>query len=103
MHERITVLDFFPYHDGRLACRQFLRGNRFRTMPPCKDGLTRCPQIAHPIHDSEWGPYIAHATMLNNRERNSTWLSTFASAHREKVHRVVSYDKTWTDKRYARS
>src|SRR5438132_10768463 len=87
--EGVAVLDFFSQNEGRLAFGQFSYVDRFRTTPTREDGLSRCPQIAHPIHYSIRGAHIALPIPLNNREHDSTRLPAFAPTHREQVHGVV--------------
>src|SRR2546429_8776728 len=87
--EGITTLDIFSQHKGRLALRQFSDVDRLRTPPTREDGLSRYPQIAHPIHDSKHGAHIALPIVLPNRYRDRTWLPAFAPTHREQVHGVI--------------
>jgi len=68
--EGVAALDIFSQNEGRLALRQFSYGDRFSTTLTCEDGLSRCPQIAHPIHYSIHGAHIALPIALNNRERD---------------------------------
>src|ERR1700694_6110061 len=57
--EGIAALNFFLQNEGRLACGQFSCVDRFRTTPAREDSLSRGPQMAHPIHYSIRGAYIA--------------------------------------------
>src|SRR6266702_4704588 len=87
--ERVTVLDICLQHEGRLISGQFPDVTRFRTTPTREDGLSRCSQIAHPIHDSIHGAYIALPIAFNSHYRDRTWLPAFAPTHGEQVHGVV--------------
>src|SRR5205085_11406479 len=61
----------------------------FRTTPTGENGLSRCPQSAHPIHYSKHGAHIALPIVLPKRYRDRTRLPTFAPTHREQVHGVI--------------
>src|SRR5258708_3009215 len=87
--EGVAAPGFFSQNEGRLVCGQFYCVDRFRTTPTSEGGLSRCPQIAHPIHDSIRGAYIALRVPLHNREHDSTRLPAFAPTHREQVHGVA--------------
>src|SRR6266567_8212041 len=87
--EGVTALDFFLQNESRLAFGQFYYVVRFRTTPTREGGLSRCPQIAHPIHDSKHGAHIALPIVLPNRYRDRTRLPAFAPTHREQVHGVI--------------
>src|SRR6266567_8229562 len=87
--EGVTALDFFLQNEGRLAFGQFYCVDRFRTTPTREGGLSRCPQIAHPSHDSKRGAQIALPIALNDRYRDRARLPAFAPTHREQVHGVV--------------
>src|SRR2546425_8449650 len=88
--EGVAALDIFSQHEGRLALRQFSNVDRFSTTPTREDGLSRCAQIAHPIHDSIHGAHIALPIVLPNRYRDSTRQPAVAPTHREQVHGVVA-------------
>src|SRR6266699_4544043 len=87
--EGVAALDIFSQNEGRLAFAQFSYVDRFRTTPTCEDGLSRCPQIAHPIHYSKHRAHIALPIVLPNRYRDRTRLPAFAPTHREQVHGVI--------------
>src|SRR6266446_3681344 len=87
--EGVAALDIFSQHEGRLALRQFSNVDRFSTTPTREDGLSRCSQIAHPIHYSIHGAHIALPIALPNRYRDRTRQSAFAPTHCEQVHGVI--------------
>src|SRR6266480_948870 len=84
-----VALDICSQNEGRLVCGQFSCRDRFRTTPTREDGLSRCPQIAHPIHYSIRGGQIALPIALKKHYRDRTRLPAFAPTHREQVHGVV--------------
>src|SRR6266566_9890669 len=84
-----VALDICSQNEGRLVCGQFSCRDRFSTTPTREDGLSRYPQIAHPIHDTIRGGQIALPILLKNHDRVRTWLTACAPTHREQVHRVV--------------
>src|SRR5258708_7377091 len=87
--EGVAASGVFSQNEGRLVCGQFSCVDRFSATPPCEDSLSRYPQIAHPIHYSIRGAYIALPVPLHNREHDSTRLPAFAPTHREQVHGVA--------------
>src|SRR5947209_1268036 len=87
--EGVAALDILLQNEGRLALRQFSDIDRFRTTPTREDGLSCCPQIAHPINYSKHGAHIALPIVLPNRYRDRTRLPAFAPTYREQVHGVI--------------
>src|SRR5207245_6270312 len=83
-----VALDICSQNEGRLVCGQFSCRDRFSTTPTREDGLSRCPQIAHPIHDTIRGGQIALPILLKNHDRVRMWLTAFATTHSEQVHGV---------------
>ena len=65
--EGVATLDIFSHNEGCLAFGQFSYCDRFRTTPTREDGLSRCPQIAHPIPYSKRSAQIALPILLNDR------------------------------------
>lgn len=56
-----------------------------------EDGLSRSPQIVHPIHDSRrGGGQMALPIALNEHDWDSTRLPAFAPTYREQVCQVTS-------------
>src|SRR6266581_7076675 len=86
----VATLDILLQNEGRLAFRQFSCVDCFRPTPTREDGLSRCPQIAHPIHDSKRGGQIALPIALNKHDWDRTRLPAFAPMYHEQVCRVTS-------------
>src|SRR5437588_10305037 len=85
----VASLDIFLQNEGRLACGQFSCVDRFSTTPTREDGLSRCSQIAYPVHDSIRGIHIAHPILLNNHYRDSTRMPAFEPTHLMLIHVVI--------------
>src|SRR6202521_5687634 len=87
--EGVAAPGFFSQDEGRLVFWQLYRVDRFSATPTCEDSLSRNPQIAHPIHYSIRGAYIALPVPLHNREHDSMRQPAFAPTHCEQVHGVA--------------
>src|SRR4051812_16216307 len=81
--EGVATFDVFLQNEGRLAFSQFSCVDSFRTTPTREGGLSRSPQIAHPIHYSKWGGQIALLIAFNDHYRDRTRLPAFAPTHRK--------------------
>src|SRR5258706_15273159 len=79
----VAPLDILLQNEGRLAFGQFSGVDRFSTTPTREGGLSRIPQIAHPIHYSKRGGQIALPIALNDHYRDRTRLPAFAPTYRE--------------------
>src|ERR1700680_4742837 len=101
--EGVAAPGFFSQNEGRLVFGQFSCVDRFSATPTCEDSLSRCPQIAHPIHYSIRGAYIALPVPLHNREHDSTRQPACAPTDREQVHRVVPKENERTYELNARA
>src|SRR5579859_3134468 len=100
-NEGISGLDLFLQNDSRFAGGQFSGADCFRTATAREDSLSRSPQIAHPIHYSKGGTYIALPVPCDNRYRDSTRKTAFAPAYREQIHGVAPNYETWSYERKA--